>query len=375
VRLSSGTSAWRTNTRRTAGGRADDPLAFWAGGEQGRRRRFTDPDGCRDVWVRSHKEGSIEQNQSNTKIAGIDVGKRFLDVAAHGLEDETQVENGPEGHAALIAWLRARRVGRVGLEATGGYERKVRAALEAAGFEVVVHQPLEVRLFARLKRLRAKNDRIDARLIAQATAQAETVRAAQDPRLAELAERLTAYEQVADQIAGLKTFLEHVTLKDVLRSLKVQLASLERLKARLLAQVLQALKAHEDLAARFRLLLSIPGFGPVVAASLAIRMPELGQMRRGQAAALAGVAPFDRDSGQWKGLRFITGGRARVRRMLYLASLAAKRYDPGFKAFHQALLARGKPIKLAIVAVMRKLIEAANLILHRGQPWVKTQPA
>ena len=156
-------------------------------------------------------------------------------------------------------------------------------------------------------------------------------------------------DEVADQIAGLKTFLEHVTLKDVLRSLKVQLASLERLKARLLAQVLQALKAHEDLAARFRLLLSIPGFGPVVAASLAIRMPELGQMRRGQAAALAGVAPFDRDSGQWKGLRFITGGRARVRRMLYLASLAAKRYDPGFKAFHQALLARGKPIKLAIV--------------------------
>jgi transposase len=317
----------------------------------------------------------MEQNQSNTKIAGIDVGKRFLDVAAHGLEDETQVENGPEGHAALIAWLRARRVGRVGLEATGGYERKVRAALEAAGFEVVVHQPLEVRLFARLKRLRAKNDRIDARLIAQATAQVDTVRAAQDPRLAELAERLTAYEQVADQIAELKTFLEHVTLKDVLRSLKVQLASLERLKARLLAQVLQVLKAHEDLAARFRLLLSIPGFGPVVAASLTIRMPELGQLRRGQAAALAGVAPFDRDSGQWKGLRFITGGRARVRRMLYLASLAAKRYDPRFKAFHQALLARGKPIKLAIVAVMRKLVEAANLILHRGQPWVKTQPA
>jgi transposase len=317
----------------------------------------------------------VEQSQSNTKIAGIDVGKRMLDVAAHGLEDATQVQNSPEGHTALIGWLRARHVGRVGLEATGGYERGVRAALEAAGFEVVVHQPLEVRLFARLKRLRAKNDRIDARLIAQATAQVDTVRAAQDPRLAELAERLTAYEQVADQIAELKTFLEHVTLKDVLRSLKVQLASLERLKARLLAQVLQVLKAHEDLAARFRLLLSIPGFGPVVAASLTIRMPELGQLRRGQAAALAGVAPFDRDSGQWKGLRFITGGRARVRRMLYLASLAAKRYDPRFKAFHQALLARGKPIKLAIVAVMRKLVEAANLILHRGQPWVKTQPA
>jgi transposase len=145
----------------------------------------------------------MEQSQSNTKIAGIDVGKRMLDVAAHGLEDATQVQNSPEGHTALIGWLRARHVGRVGLEATGGYERGVRAALEAAGFEVVVHQPLEVRLFARLKRLRAKNDRIDARLIAQATAQVDTVRAAQDPRLAELAERLTASEQVADQIAEL----------------------------------------------------------------------------------------------------------------------------------------------------------------------------
>ena len=112
-----------------------------------------------------------------------------------------------------------------------------------------------------------------------------------------------------------------------------------------------------------------------VAATLVVRMPELGQMRRGQAAALLGVAPYDRDSGQWKGQRFITGGRARPRRMLYLAALSARRCDPTLKAFAEHLAARGKPAKVVLVAVMRKLIEAANHILGRGQPWVKHQTA
>ena len=109
----------------------------------------------------------------------------------------------------------------------------------------------------------------------------------------------------------------------------------------------------------------------VVAASLVVRMPELGAMRKGQAAALIGVAPHDRDSGQWKGQRFISGGRDRPRRMLYLAALSAKRCDAGFKRFADGLTQRGKPTKVAIVAVMRKLIEAANLVLSRSQPWVK----
>jgi transposase len=294
-----------------------------------------------------------------------------LDVSVHGVGQALETTNDEAGLGELIVWLRAREVYRVGLEATGGYEKAVRLALEAAGFEVVIHQPLEVRLFARLKRLRAKNDRIDAALIAAATAQVDAVRAAQDPRLADLAERLTAYEQISDQAASLKTFLEHVALEDLLAELRAQIAGLEALKARLMAQILQALKAWPDLLARFRLLVSLPGFGPVVAASLTIRMPELGRMKRGQAAALIGVAPFDRDSGQWRGQRFITGGRARPRRMLYIAALAAKRFDPGFKAFAQNLLDRGKPPKLAIVAVMRKLIEAANLVLARQQPWVR----
>lgn len=316
----------------------------------------------------------MEQVQSNTKVAGVDVGKRWLDAAVHGLGDELRVANEAAGLSELIGWLKAREVGRVGLEATGGYERAARAALEAAGFEVVVHQPIEVRLFAQLKRRRAKNDRLDAQLIAAATAQVEAVKAAADPRLQELAERLTAYEQITDQAAELKTFLETVTLKDLAVAVRRQIAALERLKARLAGDVLTRIKAHPDLMARFRLLTSLPGAGPIVAATLVVRMPELGSMKRGQAAALLGVAPFDRDSGQYKGLRFIAGGRARPRRMLYLAALAAKRCDPALKAFAEQLRARGKPPKLVVVAVMRKLIEAANLVLSRGQPWLR-QPA
>ena len=317
----------------------------------------------------------MEQRQTSTKIAGIDVGKLRLDGAVHGLEDTVQVDNAPAGFGELIGWLKARAVSRVGLEATGGYERGVRLALEAAGFEVVVHQPLEVRRFAQLKRRRAKNDRLDAQLIAAATAQVEAVKAAQDPRLADLAERLTAYEQITDQAAELKTFLEHVTLKDIATKIRAQIRTLDRLKAELAAQIVQQIKAQPDLIARFRLLVSLPGIGPIVAATLVIRMPELGQMRRGQPASLIGVAPFDRDSGQYKGLRFISGGRARPRRMLYLAALSAKRCDPSLRAFAEQLLARGKPAKLVITAVMRKLIEAANLVLSRGQPWLRTATA
>jgi transposase len=311
----------------------------------------------------------MEQHQSNTNIAGIDVGKHRLDVAVHGADDILQVANSPDGLAELLAWLQARKVGRVGLEATGGYERAARTALEAAGLAVVVHQPLEVRLFAKLKRRRAKNDRLDARLIAAATAQVDSLKAAQDPRLPALAEQLSAYEQISDQAAELKTFLESVTLAEIRALITAEIRTLVQLKAQLLAAILHQIKAQPDLVARFRLLLSLPGVGPVVAASLVIRMPELGELRRGQAAALLGVAPYDRDSGRHKGLRVIAGGRARPRRLLYLAALAAQRCDPWLKGFAAALRARGKAAKVVVVAVMRKLIEAANLVLQRQQPW------
>ena len=316
----------------------------------------------------------MERWESSTKIAGIDVGKRRLDVALYGQQETLVIDNDRAGIGRLIDWLASRGVVRVGLEATGGYERAVREALALAGLEVVVHQPLEVRLFARLKRLKAKNDRLDAALIAAATAQVDAVRAANDPRLSQLAERLTAYEQMSDQAAQMKTYLEHVTLKDIARSYQARIRSLESLKARLLKDILTLVAAHPDLAARLALLRSLPGFGPVVAVAVLIRMPELGALEPGKAAALLGVAPFDSESGQHKGQRFIQGGRARPRRLVYIAALAAKRVDPGFRAFAERLKTKGKPPKLVLVAIMRKLIEAANLILGQQRPW-QTRPA
>lgn len=317
----------------------------------------------------------MEQLKSSTKVAGIDVSKLKLDAAAHGLDDLAQVANDAAGFAALGDWLRARGIERVGLEATGGYEQALVKWLHAEGFGVVVHQPLEVRLFARLKRRRAKNDRIDAQLIAAATAQVDGLKAACDPRLIELAERMTAYEQASDQLARLKTYLEHVTLPDLKASYAAQILQAKAWKAGLLRDLVKRLKAHKDLARRYELLMSLPGVGVVTAASLVIRMPELGSLNRGQAAALIGVAPFDRDTGQHKGQRHIAGGRARPRRMLYLASLSAKRSDNGYRAFAQRLLAAGKPPKVAIAAVMRKLIELANTVLARGTPWTINAPA
>ena len=312
----------------------------------------------------------MKQQEFNTKVAGIDVGKHHLDVAVHGGE-ATKVANAAAGIKSLLVWLQAHCVRRVGMEATGGYHNRVCAALEAAGFEVVVHKPQEIRAFAVFKRLKAKTDSIDARLIAAATAQSDAVKAASDSRLVELAERFTAYEQATDRLAEQKIQMEHVTLKDLRRDLEKQIALAEAFKAKLLESIVALIKSHADLAARFDLLLSLPGVGPVVAASLLVRMPELGTMSQGQAASLLGVAPFDRDSGIFKGKRTIWGGRSRPRRLVYLAALAARRSDPGLKAFAQRLADKGKAPKVVLVAVMRKLIVAANVVLARGTPWEK----
>lgn len=313
----------------------------------------------------------MEQTKSSTVIAGIDVGKFRLDAAIQDRAERIEAGNDAVGIAGLVGWLRGNGVGRVGLEATGGYERKVRTALEAEGIEVVVHQPIEVKLYGRICRQKAKTDAGDARLIAAATAVIERPAKRADPALVALGERLTAYEHIADMLMSLRTFRQSLSLSDLDQMVEDQIAQLVRLKAVLAQQLLRALKADPVLGVRYQLLTSLPGIGPIVAASLVVRMPELGSMQRGQAASLIGVAPHARESGQWKGQRFICGGRSRPRRMLYLAALAARRYDSTLNAFADRLKAAGKPPKLVIVAVMRKLIEAANLVLKRAQPWDK----
>lgn len=311
----------------------------------------------------------MEQSHDSTPVAGIDVGKHWLDAALDGMEVPLRIGNDAQGIATLRDWLHEHRVARVGLEASGPYDRLLRSDLEAAGFEVVVHQPLEVRLFARLKRQRAKSDRLDARLIAAATAGTDRQAMVRDPRLHELAERFTVYERIAQTIAELRNLLESVTLAELRHSVLEQIEQLKRYKAELAAHLLAAIEGHADLKHRLDLLLSLPGFGSIVAASMLVRMPELGQMQHGQPAALIGTAPYDRDSGRYLGQRCIAGGRSRPRRMLYIAALSARRCDPHFKAFADRLERAGKPKKVIIVAVMRKLIEAANLVLKRAQPW------
>jgi transposase len=311
----------------------------------------------------------MEHDQISTALAGIDVGKFKLDAALLEGGQQVQVANDADGIGQLLDWLRARAVSRVGMEATGGYERKLRLALEAEGIEVTLHQPAEVKLYGRLSRQHAKTDAADARLIAAATAGLKRPAKRTDPALLELGERLTAYEHVTDLLMSMRTFRDSVSLPDLLATLNQQIEQLRTLKAALCQKVLQAIEACDELKARYDLLVSLPGIGPVVAASLIIRMPELGSMQRGQAACLIGVAPHARDSGRHKGQRFITGGRARPRRMLYLAALSAARFDPALNAFATRLKQAGKPPKLAIVAVMRKLIEAANLVHKRAQPW------
>jgi len=308
--------------------------------------------------------------QTNTTTAGIDTSKSKLDVALHGRTEHWQVANSLAGWRELTAKLAEAGAGRVGIEATGGYERGVVAHLRAAGFTVLILQPIQVKAFGRVHLRRAKNDVLDAVLIAACAAAIDQVRDAPDPRLAELAEHLTFLEQIEEDIKRCKTRLEHIH-QAALRCLV--LGDVALLKARRRAQIrylARQLRAHHDLAVRLDLVLSIPGIGERTALAVLIRMPELGRVSREEAAALAGLAPFDNDSGQHKGRRRIAGGRARLRTSLFAAALpAAFRWNKALIALYRRLTAAGKAHNAALIACARKLLIYANTVVQRGTPW------
>ena len=308
---------------------------------------------------------------NSIRTAGIDIAKDKLDVAVLGCDDSGVFENNDAGFKRLAAWLAAAGVSRVGVEATGGYERGVVRHLRADGFTVVVLQPLQVRAFAKMRLQRAKNDKIDARLIAACTEMlAQDSRLPPDPRFDVLADHLTFIEQIEDDIVRCKTRLEHITDKRLVRIVAADIKRLEQRRAAELKRLTDALCAHADLRQRFDLVLSIPGIGARTALATVVRMPELGQVSREEVAALAGLAPFVQQSGQWKGQMHIGGGRARLRESLYAASLpAAFRWNPPLMAFYEHLRARGKSHKCALVACARKLLIYANTVVARGTPW------
>lgn len=312
-------------------------------------------------------------SKTSILVAGIDTGKHRLDVALQGAAQRLDVGNEDAGYGQLSAWLCSFGVKRVGIEASGGYEKAVVRHLRAAGFSVVVFQPAQVRAYAIFRLQRAKNDRIDAAMIAACAGAVESVREAPDARFEALAERLTFLEQIEEDLARAKTRREG--FRDVRQQalLDQEIKRLKLVRKNEIAALGRELCRHDDLARRLDLLQSIPGLGERTALCLVIRMPELGALSREEAASLAGLAPFDDDSGQRQGMRRIWGGRGRVRRSLFAAALpAAFRWNSQLIAFYRRLTGAGKPHKLALIACARKLLIYANTVLTRGTPWAHT---
>ena len=310
-----------------------------------------------------------------TICAGIDTGKRKLDVALDGTSLQLQVENTAEGHKVLLEWLRHHKVKRIGIEASGGYEQAVVIELRRKRFVVVVFQPAQVRAYAKFHLQRAKNDKIDAALIAACTAAVKKIHPAPDPRLQPFAEHLTMIEQIGEDIKLYKNRLETCRDPRIQKIWKEEIARLAKRERSELKALVAAIREHRDLAQRLDLIYSVSGAGMPTAVAILVRMPEIGQLSREQAAALAGLAPYDDDSGEQVGARHIDGGRKRLRRALYTAALPASfRWNPQLIALYQRLKAAGKEHKRCLIACARKLLIFVNTVVARGTPWQDQPP-
>lgn len=303
------------------------------------------------------------------RFVGIDVSKAALDFDSLPERAPQQFANSEEGIAALVELLKDGSVERIVLEATGGYETNVAAALAAAGLPVVVINPKRVRDFAKASGVLAKTDRIDAQVLARfGQAIVPPVRALPDETQRELAELLDRRMQLVVMRAQEKARLSRV-LPVARRDIKEHIAWLDKRIARFERDLDQRLRASEAWKEKVELLGSVPGVGKVTIFTLLARLPELGQLNRGQIAALVGVAPFNDDSGERRGQRYIRGGRCDVRCVLYMATLTATHHNPTIKHFFERLVAAGKPFKLAMTACMRKLLTILNVIIRTKEPW------
>jgi len=303
------------------------------------------------------------------KFAGIDVSKAALDLDCLPPRAPRQFGNDEEGIAALVELLKGSGVERIVLEATGGYETNLAAALAAAGLPVVVINPKRVRDFAKASGVFAKTDRIDAHVLARFGEMiAPPVRALPDEAQRELTELLDRRMQLVVMRAQEKARLTTV-LPVARRDIKEHIAWLDKRITKFEGDLSQRLRNSEVWKEKVELLDSVPGVGKVTIFTLLARLPELGRLNRGQVAALVGVAPFNDDSGKRRGQRFIQGGRCDVRCVLYMAALTAKRHNPAIKQFFERLIAAGKPFKVAMTACMRKLLTIINVIMKTQQPW------
>lgn len=292
-------------------------------------------------------------------VLGVDVARDWIDVCDPAPDEVRRIRTTPSALGAFARGLPANAF--VVLEASGGCERPLLEALEAAGVAYARVNPRQAREFARATGRLAKTDKVDARVLAEMGLKLDLRTApAPDPARRRLAELVARREDLVAMIAAEKQRLSAARDAFVRRELKAHVALLERRRVALDKQIAAHTRSHDDLARLDRLLRTAPGIGPIVASILIARLPELGLIDRRAIASLCGVAPLARDSGHSRGRRHVWGGRAGVRRVLYLAAFIASRSNPGLKAMRQRLQAAGKPFKVAIIACARKLLTILN---------------
>ncbi|HUW09073.1 MAG TPA: IS110 family transposase [Anaerolineae bacterium] len=306
------------------------------------------------------------------RFVGIDVSKELLDVAVAPDGESQEYGNDENGIRQLVEHLQALAPALIVLEATGNLEIPAAAALTAAGLQVAIINPRQARDFAKATGRLAKTDKIDAAALAEF---AQKVRPEPRPLPDQQRQRLNALMSRRRQLIGMLTQEKnrlasahpnlHADLREHIAWLQQKLDDLDR---DLHAELRQSPICRE----KEQLLRKVPGVGPVLTSTLLIELPELGQVNHRQIAALVGVAPLNRDSGRRRGKRSCWGGRAKVRRVLYMAALSASRHNPTIKSFYTHLIAAGKPEKVALTACMRKLLIILNAMMRDMQPW---QPA
>jgi len=303
-------------------------------------------------------------------FVGIDVAKDTLEVHERPSGAGVTVTNDEQGLRELVGRWAPRAPALIVLEATGGYEVVVAATLTSAGLPVAVVNPRQIRDFARATGQLAKTDALDAAVIARfADAVRPPVRPLAPGTAQALGELVARRRQLVDMLGAERNRQAQVRDRAVQRQIGAHVKWLTKALADLDRDLQDTIRASPVWRETEELLRSVPAIGPVTAHTLIAEVPELGHLRRHQIAALMGVAPLNRDSGTFRGRRMICGGRASVRRVLYMAALVAVRYNPRIAAFYARLTAAGRPKKVALVAAMRKLLTILNAILRDHRPW------
>lgn len=302
-------------------------------------------------------------------FVGIDVAQAHLDVAIRPSQEEWREENSPEGIVRVAGQLKSRQVDLVVVEATGGLETALVGELAEAGVPVAVVNPRQVRDFARALGQLAKTDTLDARVLAHfAEATRPEPRPWPEAQTRELQGLVTRRRQIVAMLTAEKNRLRRAPVA-VQPRIQEHIDWLIQERDQLDQGLGDFLKGSPLWRVKEHLLSSVPGVGQVLKATLLANLPELGSLDRRRIAALVGVAPYNRDSGAWRGRRSVWGGRREVRAVLYMATLVATRFNPVIRNFYQRLVEEGKPRKVALTACMRKLLTILNAMLKHGEPW------